>query len=34
MAISPEAHNIQDTIHKPQEIHEEGRPKCGYIASV
>jgi hypothetical protein len=24
--IIPEAQNMQDTIHKPYEIHEEGRP--------
>jgi hypothetical protein len=27
--ISPKAPNIQDTIHRPHEAQEEGRPKCG-----
>ena len=31
MDISPEARNTQVTIHKPHEIQEEGRPKCGYF---
>jgi hypothetical protein len=26
----PEAQNTQDTIHKPHETQEEGRPKCLY----
>jgi hypothetical protein len=26
--ISPEAWNTQDTIHRPHEAQEEGRPKC------
>ena len=29
--ISPEAWNIQDTIHRPNEAYEEGRPKYGYL---
>ena len=29
--ISPEAQNTQDTIHKPHETQEEGRPKCGHF---
>ena len=29
MDISPKAQNKQDTIHRPQEAQEEGRPKCG-----
>jgi hypothetical protein len=29
--ISPEAWNTQDTIHKPNEAEEEGRPKYGYF---
>ena len=28
---SPEAWNIQDTIHRPNEAYEEGRPKYGYL---
>ena len=31
MDISPEAQNTWDTIHKPHEIQEERRPKCGYF---
>jgi hypothetical protein len=27
--ISLESCNTQDKIHKPHEIQEEGRPKCG-----
>ena len=27
--ISPKAWNAQDTIHRPHEAQEEGRPKCG-----
>jgi hypothetical protein len=29
--ISPEAQNTQDTIHRPNEAQEDGRPKCGYF---
>jgi hypothetical protein len=29
--ISPEAQNTQDTIHRPHEAQEEGRPRCGYF---
>jgi hypothetical protein len=29
--ISPEAHNNEDTILKPHETQEEGKPKCGYF---
>jgi hypothetical protein len=29
--ISPEAWNTQNTIHKPHETQEEGKPKCGYF---
>jgi hypothetical protein len=29
--ISPEVQNIQDTIHRPLEAQEEGRPQYGYI---
>jgi hypothetical protein len=29
--ISPKAQNTQDTIHRPYEAQEEGRPKCGWI---
>jgi hypothetical protein len=29
--ISPEAQNTQDTIHKPHETQEEGRPQCEYF---
>jgi hypothetical protein len=28
--FSPKALNTQDTIHKPHEAQEEGRPKCGH----
>jgi hypothetical protein len=31
--ISSEAQNTQDTICKPHETQEEGRPKCGYFKS-
>jgi hypothetical protein len=31
MDISPEAQNTQDTVCKPHETQEEGRPKCGYF---
>ena len=31
MDISPEALNTQDTIHKPQETQEGGKPKCVYF---
>ena len=30
MDISPKARSTQDTIHRPCEAQEEGRPKCGY----
>jgi hypothetical protein len=29
--ISPEAQNTQDTIHRTNEVQEEGRPKYGYF---
>jgi hypothetical protein len=29
--ISPEAQNTQDTIHRPHEAQEEGRPKYRYF---
>jgi hypothetical protein len=32
--IRPEARNRQDTIHKPHETQEEGRPKCGYFSTL
>jgi hypothetical protein len=28
---SPKAPNNQDTIHRPHEAQEKGRPKCGYF---
>jgi hypothetical protein len=31
MDISPEVWNAQDTIYRPHEIQEEGRPQCGYF---
>ena len=31
MGISPKALNTQDTIHRPQEAQEEGRPKYEYF---
>jgi hypothetical protein len=31
MDISPEAQNTQDTIPRPHEAQEEGRPNCGYF---
>jgi hypothetical protein len=31
MDISPEAHNTQYTIHKPNEAKKEGRHKCRYF---
>ena len=31
--ISPEAQNTQDTIHRPHEAQEEGRPKCDYFGT-
>jgi hypothetical protein len=31
--IIPEAQNTQDTIHRPRETQEEGRPKCVYFSS-
>ena len=31
MNIRPEAQNTQDTIHRPYEAQEEGRPKCGHF---
>jgi hypothetical protein len=30
--FSPEARNTQDTIHRANEAHEEGRPKYGYFS--
>jgi hypothetical protein len=30
--INPEVWNMQDTIHRPNETEEEGRPKCGYFS--
>jgi hypothetical protein len=30
--IIPKALNTQDTIHRPYEAQEEGRPKCGYFS--
>jgi hypothetical protein len=30
--ISPEVWNIQDTIHRPHEAHEEGRAQCRYFS--
>ena len=27
--VSPEVWNTQDTIHRPHEAQEEGKPKCG-----
>jgi hypothetical protein len=30
--ISPKARNTQDTIHRPHEAQEDGRPKCGYFS--
>ena len=32
MDISPEAWTTQDTIHRPHETQEAGRPKCGYFS--
>ena len=29
--IRPKAQNKKDTIHRPNEVQEEGRPKCGYV---
>jgi hypothetical protein len=29
--ISPEVQNNQDTIHRPHDAQEEGRPWCGYF---
>jgi hypothetical protein len=29
--ISPESQNAQDTIDRPHEAPEEGRPKCEYF---
>ena len=31
MDISPKAQNKQDTIDRPHEAQEEGRPKCGCL---
>ena len=33
MDISPKALNTQDTIHRPHEAQEEGRPNCGCFGS-
>ena len=33
MDISSKVQNTQDTIHRPQEAQEEGRPKCIYFDS-
>ena len=30
--ISPKVHKTQDSIHRPHEAQEEGRPKCGYFS--
>jgi hypothetical protein len=30
--ISPEVQNTQDTIHRPNEAQEAGRPKYGYFS--
>ena len=29
--ISPKAWNTQNTVHRPHEAQEEGRPKCEYF---
>ena len=29
ISFSPKAQNTQDTIYRPHEAQEEGRPKCG-----
>jgi hypothetical protein len=29
--VTSEARNTQDTIHRPNEVQEEGRPRYGYI---
>jgi hypothetical protein len=29
--INPKVQNNQDSIHRPDEAQEEGRPKCGYF---
>ena len=31
MDISPKAQNKQDTIHRPHEAQEGGKPKCGWV---
>jgi hypothetical protein len=32
--FSSEAQNTQDTIHRPHEAQEKGRPKCGYFSPL
>ena len=34
MTIRPQAQNNHDTIHRPYEAQEEGRPKCGSSPKV